>query len=107
MQAGKLIIEKSKFNINLKFYFILKYLLNATLSDKNIKKIIGIYPLYKGLLFKKALLNEMDILCGFSKSSLKKKDFLTDILDLFETELDSELFIFKLKKSVVLIDPKY
>jgi len=80
-----------------KFYFILKYLLKASLSDKDIKKIIAIYSLYKGLLFKKALLNEMDTLCGNTKSGVKKKDFLTDILDLFETDLDSELFIFGLK----------
>jgi hypothetical protein len=97
MKTEKLIIEKSKFDINLKFYFILKYLLKAGLSDKDIKKVIGVYSLYKGLSLKKALLNEMDTLCGFSKSGLKKKDFLTDILDLFETDLDSELFIFGLK----------
>jgi len=97
MKTEKLIIEKSKFDINLKFYFILKYLLKASLSDKDIKKIIAIYSLYKGLLFKKALLNEMDTLCGNTKSGVKKKDFLTDILDLFETDLDSELFIFGLK----------
>lgn len=97
MRPEHLIIEKSKFDINLKFYFILKYLLKANLSDKDIKKIIALYSLYKGLLLKKALLNEMDFLCGVTKSGLKKKDFLTDILDLFETDLDSELFIFGLK----------
>lgn len=97
MRTEKLIIEKSKFDINLKFYFILKYLLKASLSDKDVKKIIEIYSLYKELSFKKALFNEMDTLCGFSKSGFKKKSFLTDILDLFEVDLDSELFIFGLK----------
>jgi hypothetical protein len=97
MQPERLIIEKSKFDINLKFYFILKYLLKANLSDKDIKKIIALYSLYKGLLLKKALFNEMDTLCGVTKSGLKKRDFLTDILDLFETDLDTELFIFGLK----------
>lgn len=97
MKIEKLTIEKSKFDINLKFYFILKYLLKANLSDKDIKKIIEIYSLYKGLSFKKTLLNDIDALCGPSKQGLKKKDFLTDILDLFETDLDSELFIFGLK----------
>lgn len=80
-----------------KFYFILKYLLKANLNDKDIKKIIALYSLYKGLLLKKALFNEMDTLCGVTKSGLKKRDFLTDILDLFETDLDTELFIFGLK----------
>ncbi|MCX6051985.1 MAG: hypothetical protein NTZ60_05670 [Campylobacterales bacterium] len=97
MSIEKLKIEKSQFDINLKFYFILKYLLKAALNDKDIKKIIEIYSLYKGLFFKNALLGSMDNLYGTSKSGLKKKDFLTDILDLFETDLDSELFIFGLK----------
>ena len=97
MKTEKLIIEKSKFDINLKFYFILKYLLKAGLNDKDIKKIIEIYSLNKGLLFKNAMLNNMNSLYGITKSGLKKKDFLTDILDLFETKLDSELFIFGLK----------
>lgn len=97
MSIEKLQIEKSKFDINLKFYFILKYLLKASLNDKDIKKIIEIYSLYKGLFLKNALLSNMDNLYGKSKSGLKKKNFLTDILDLFKTDLDSELFIFGLK----------
>lgn len=110
MKIEKLTIEKSKFDINLKFYFILKYLLKASLSDKDIKKIIEIYSLYQGLLFKNALLNDLGILCGDSKLGLKKKDFLTDILDLFETEFDNELFIFGLKliaiKPLLLLEAK-
>jgi len=75
----------------------LKYLLKAGLRDKDIKKIIEIYSLYKGVHFKNALLGNMDNLYGISKTGFKEKDFLTDILDLFETDLDSELFIFGLK----------
>ncbi len=103
MKAEALIIDKNKFNINLKFYFILKYLLKANLSDKDIKNIISIYSLYKGLLLKKALLAKLDNLCGVSKGGLKKKAFLGDILDLFEIDLDSELFIFGLK--LIFIKP--
>ncbi|ABB44840.1 hypothetical protein Suden_1563 [Sulfurimonas denitrificans DSM 1251] len=97
MGIEKLKIQKNQFDINLKFYFILKYLLKAGLNEKDIKKIIEIYSLNKGLFFKNALLSSMNDLYGTSKSGLKKKDFLTDILDLFETDLDSELFIFGLK----------
>lgn len=97
MRANKLIIEKSKFDINLKFYFILKYLLKASFSDIKIKKIIELYSLYKGISFKEALFNSMDDLCGNSKTGIEKKDFLTDILDLFESDFDSELFIFGVK----------
>jgi len=110
MNIKKLKIEKNQFDINLKFYFILKYLLKASLNDKDIKKIIEIYSLNKGLLFKNAMLSDMDNLYGITKSGLKKKDFLTDILDLFETKLDSELFIFGLKliaiKPLLLLEAK-
>lgn len=97
MKSDSLVIEKSKFDINLKFYSFLKYLIKATLNDKEIKKIIEIYSLNKGLLLKDAMLNSMDNLYRITKLGLKKKDYLADILDLFETDLDSELFIFGLK----------
>lgn len=97
MKAEKLKISQKQFDINLKFYFFLKYLLKATLSDKNIKKILEVYSLNRGLLFREALFNVLDDLCGKSKQGLNKKSFLIDILDVFESEIDSELFIFSLK----------
>ncbi|MFA5455622.1 MAG: hypothetical protein WC272_09905 [Sulfurimonas sp.] len=97
MSVEKLIIDKSKFDINLKFYFILKYLLKMSLSDKDIKKLLELYSLNQGLLFKKVILKNIDTLFGTTKTGLNKQNYLTDILDLFETEYDSELFIFSLK----------
>jgi hypothetical protein len=38
MGIEKIIIEKNKFDLNLKFYFILKYFLKASLSENYIKK---------------------------------------------------------------------
>jgi len=97
MSVEKLIIDKSKFDINLKFYFILKYLLKMSLSDKDIRKLLELYSLNQGLLFKKIILKDLDSLFGRTKTGLNKQSYLTDILDLFETEYDSELFIFSLK----------
>ncbi|MGE0737953.1 type II restriction endonuclease [Sulfurimonas sp.] len=97
MNVEKLIIDKSKFDINLKFYFILKYLLKMSLSDKDIRKLLEVYSLNQGLLFKKVILKNIDTLFGTTKTGLNKQNYLTDILDLFETEYDSELFIFSLK----------
>ncbi len=97
MNIEKLTIDKSKFDINLKFYFILKYLLKMSLSDKDIRKLLEFYSLNQGLLFKKVILKNIDTLFGTTKTGLNKQNYLTDILDLFETEYDSELFIFSLK----------
>ena len=97
MNIEKLTIDKSKFDINLKFYFILKYLLKMGLSDKDIRKLLEFYSLNQGLLFKKVILKNIDTLFGTTKTGLNKQNYLTDILDLFETEYDSELFIFSLK----------
>ncbi|MDP2893657.1 MAG: type II restriction endonuclease, partial [Sulfurimonas sp.] len=46
---------------------------------------------------KKIILKDLDSLFGRTKPALNKQSYLTDILDLFETEYDSELFIFSLK----------
>ncbi|MDX9744854.1 MAG: hypothetical protein RBT59_13615 [Arcobacteraceae bacterium] len=97
MNIKKLTIDKSKFDINLKFYFILKYLLKMGLSDKDIRKLLELYSLNQGLFFKKVILKNLDSLFGVTKTGLNKQSYLTDILDLFETEYDSELFIFSLK----------
>jgi hypothetical protein len=93
----KIIIEKHIFDINLKFYFILKYLLKAYLNNKDINNILGLYSLNKNISLKKALINNYENYFGKTKSGLKKIEFLNDILDLLETDLDIELFIFSLK----------
>lgn len=97
MKVEKLKITKNQFDINLKFYFFLKYLLKAKLIEKDIKKILELYSLYQGLVFHDELLKILDNLCGVSKQGLTKKIFLIDILDVFESDIDSELFIFSLK----------
>lgn len=110
MIVEKLIIDKSKFDINLKFYFILKYLLKMSLNDKDIRKLLELYSLNKGLLLKKTILNNLDSLFGTTKTGFNKQSYITDILDLFETEYDSELFIFSLKlyaiKPLLLLEAK-
>lgn len=103
MKVEKLYIERNKFDVNLKFYFILKYLLKASLSDNDIKELMKIYSLSQGLSFKKSLLENVETLYGTSKSGLKKRSFLIDILDLFESDFDCSIFIFGLK--LVAIKP--
>ncbi|NWF65928.1 MAG: hypothetical protein HXX81_00495 [Campylobacterales bacterium] len=103
MGIEKIKIEKYKFDINLKFYFILKYLLKASLNDKDIHKVLELYSLNKNISLKKALISNYEKFFGKTKSGLKKVEFLSDILDLLENDLDIELFIFSLK--LVAIKP--
>jgi hypothetical protein len=65
--------------------------------------LIKIYSLSQGLSFKKSLLENVETLYGTSKSGLKKRSFLIDILDLFESDFDCSIFIFGLK--LVAIKP--
>ena len=80
-----------------KFYRFLKILLKAKLTQAQIKKLLILYSLNQGLLLKKTILKNLDTLFGTTKTGLNKQSYLTDILDLFETDYDSELFIFSLK----------
>ncbi|MFA6759539.1 MAG: hypothetical protein WCR69_00645 [Sulfuricurvum sp.] len=97
MGIEKIKIDKNKFDINLKFYFILKYFLKANLNDKDINNILVLYSLNQGLTLKIELIKKYEELFGKTKSALKKIDFLNDILELIENDTDIKLFIFSLK----------
>jgi hypothetical protein len=99
----KIDITKEKFDVNLKFYFILKYLLKANLSDKDVNKIMQLYSLYNNYLFKSMLFEKLEQFFGSSKSGVKKQKFMLDILELFNSALDIKLFMFALK--LFLIKP--
>ena len=101
MGIEKIIIEKNKFDLNLKFYFILKYFLKASLSENDIKKLLNLYSLNKGLNLKIELIRNFNLFFGTKNSGLKKIGFLNDILDLIENDLDVKLFIFGLKLIVI------
>ena len=60
MGIEKIVIDKKVFDINLKFYFILKYLVKANCTDKDIKKILELYSLNKSILLKSALIKNFD-----------------------------------------------
>jgi len=101
MYVKKLEIKKEKFDLNLKFYFFLKYLLKAGLSEKDTKNILQFYSLYQGLSFKRAFIENIDNFFASNKQGSKKKSFLMDILDVFENDEDGALFIFSLKLYII------
>ncbi len=97
MGIEKISINKNKFDINLKFYFILKYFMKANLSDKEINNILVLYSLNKGLTLKVELIRKYEELFGKTKNGLNKISFLNDILELIENDTDIKLYIFSLK----------
>lgn len=89
MKIEKLKIESKKLDLNLKFYFLLKYLVKAKLT-----------PTQSSILLEKISLD-----VGFSEiqnfidgiSGASKKEALELLFEQIETDVDREMFIFSLK----------
>ena len=111
MKIDKIEIKQEKFDINLKFYFILKYLTKANLNNREINKILELYSLDKNLTLIDTIYKKIeDIFNLKTNSGLKKQDNINSIFDLLENEIDIKLFIFSLKlisiKSLLLEEAK-
>lgn len=97
MGIEKINIEKDKFDINLKFYFILKYLTKANLNSNDINKILELYSLSKSF-FKNDFIYKIDEIFNINtKSGIKKSEYLKNIFELLDNDLDIILFIFSIK----------
>ena len=97
MGIEKINIEKDKFDINLKFYFILKYLTKASLNRNDINKILELYSLSKNF-FKNDFIYKIDEIFNINtKSGIKKSEYLKNIFELLDNDLDIILFIFSIK----------
>src|SRR5574344_1878954 len=97
MGIEKINIEKDKFDINLKFYFILKYLTKANLNSNDINKILELYSLSKNF-FKDDFICKIDEIFNINtKSGIKKSEYLKNIFELLDNDLDIILFIFSIK----------
>ena len=90
MKIEKLTIAKEKFNINLKFYFFLKYLLKTNLSEKQAITLLKICSL-------KSTSKIIEYIESKIKKGSKKQKLLLEILDEVDSELSLKLFIFSLK----------
>ncbi|MDK4623710.1 hypothetical protein [Kingella kingae] len=99
----KLAISAEKLDVNLTFYFFLKYLLKAGLSDAQILNIIEMCYLFSGSLktLKHNLLTNIPSKAKKSnelnKQGLKNYQFLTDILAEVQNGDDLKLLVFSLK----------
>ncbi len=92
---NKLQINKNKFDINLKFYFFLKYLVKAKLSESQALNILKIYFLNKNI--EESITLILTSINKQTKLAKKQKSILTAILDEVFNIVDLKLFIFSLK----------
>lgn len=98
MKLPKLTISHEKMDINTKFYFFLKYLVKASLSDKQILKTIENSQLFGTIeslnQFKEAVLAEFN---KDTKTDKNKVLYMSDIFVEIQDVIDLSLFIFSIK----------
>ena len=95
MKIKKLQIGKGKLDINLKFYFLLKQLVKAKLSEKQAFNFLEIYTLFKDS--KTDLCNEKFLDLIQQIKGQDKQNILYTIIETLENEIDLDLFMFSLK----------
>jgi len=95
VKIKKLQIGKGKLDINLKFYFLLKQLVKAKLSEKQAFNFLEIYTLFKDS--KTDLCNEKFLDLIQQIKGQDKQNILYTIIETLENEIDLDLFMFSLK----------
>ena len=94
MKIEKLLVPKKKFEINLKFYFLLKYLLKAKLSKPQALKVLSLAIEAKGK-FEQAVIELNNFLEEIKGQA--KRESLTNLFDQIATITDLRLFLFSLR----------
>ncbi|KIM07751.1 MAG: hypothetical protein KU29_06220 [Sulfurovum sp. FS06-10] len=112
MKIEHLEISKEKFDINLKFYFFLKYLVKAKFSDSQVTQFLFLYGQYKQLKSLEEIKNNLNkTITKTTKTAINQKKFLADMLDEVFFDIDLKLFIFALKlymvKDLLLQEAKF
>ena len=97
MKVNKLQISKKKFDINLKFYFFLKYLVKTGLTDNQSNEILKICILNSKLNFKITTSKIIKYIEDKIKTNSPKQKLIFEVIDEINSEIDLKLFIFSLK----------
>lgn len=97
MQVEEIEISKDKFDINLKFYYFLKLLVKAKLTEKQCGLLFTAYNLantgHKNIGEKKTCISNV-----FDKSQKSSKyAYMLDILEQIDNDTDFELFLFSIR----------
>ena len=99
MSNQKMKISPQDFNINLKFYYMLKFIVKTSLAPKNITTFMNLCTLAKK--------DNVDFFTGKfeelieSKLPNKQKESMYSILDRIETFLDVKLFSLSLNLFII------
>lgn len=110
MKIKEIEISKDKFEINLKFYYFLKLLVKAKLTEKQCILLFTAYNLAntgdKSIADKRNCINDV-----FEKSQKSSKyAYMLDILEQINNDIDLELFLFSIKlfliKDLLLAESK-
>jgi len=101
MKIEKLEIEQKKFNINLKFYFFLKYLVKTNLSENQSNDLLKTFYQNKILDFDKIKEKIIAYVEKNIKTNSKKQILLFETLNEVNSKIDLELFIFSLKLFII------
>lgn len=97
MKIEKIDIGKGKFNINLKFYYFLKYLVKVKLSEKQANEILNTYSLNIKKNYEEIILELINTLNKNTKKDTSKHRLFIETLDEITNETELKLFIFSLK----------
>jgi len=97
VKINKLEISKEKFDINLKFYFFLKYLVKTGLSDNQSNTILKICILNSKVNFRTTTAKIITYIENKIKTHSKKQKLIFEIMNEINTDIDLKLFIFSLK----------
>ena len=99
MNTKKIEISQNKFDINLKFYFFLKYLVKVKLTDNQSHNILNITILNRDFFTTKNKVIEY-IEKNIKKGS-KKHKLIYEVIDEINSEIDLKLFIFSLELYII------
>jgi len=97
VKIEKLEINKTKFNINLKFYFFLKYLVKTKLTDSQSNEILKVCVLNSKMNFKITTSKVIKYIEDKIKTNSPKQKLIFEVIDEINTDIDLKLFIFSLK----------
>jgi len=97
VKIEKLEIAKTKFDINLQFYFFLKYLVKTNLSDNQSNEILKICVLNSNGNFRITISKIIKYIDNKIKAGSKKQKLIFETIDEINTDIDLKLFIFSLK----------
>ncbi|MBT4377127.1 hypothetical protein HOD29_07180 [archaeon] len=97
MKIDKIKLNKDKFEINLKFYYFLKYLVKTKLTNNQADSILKTYFLNKKKEHEDIVLSIIETINKLIKEDSPKYRMLIETLDEINSNIEVKLFIFSLK----------